>query len=189
MMIIRHYVPDLPFSSVVEHVAVVDSKLFISCMKHDPRRAAELRPAETNLFGFLINENYVTPPNDGWEDVDQPSDQAGGNPNAAVVNSNPESQETLEDVLIQVEQQQHQGAACIVPDVAAEVVQNVLNENDDTTDDLLREIDNFESVNGARNYGDDDAPPSTSDTPAGFTRYQSRLVYEGTSSNGKRSYQ
>ena len=69
MMIILHFIPALPPTAEVVHVAVVDRKFFASCLKNDPRRPAELRPQATPLFGHLIDEAYVAPTNDSWEDA------------------------------------------------------------------------------------------------------------------------
>jgi hypothetical protein len=83
------------------------------------------------LFGHLLDAAYVAPPNNNWlDDEAQPEVR----PQPAVVAQNLGPQELIEDVIHQAGQ----------PDIAAQVLHEVLIENDDATDPLLREIDQYQ---------------------------------------------
>ena len=67
----------------------------------------------TALFGFVINPEYVAPPNDGWLDVE------GGVP---AQDAPVEREAIINDVLIPLENPQPQDRAPVDPDVAVTVV-------------------------------------------------------------------
>ena len=89
------------------------------------------------LFGFIINPDYVAPPNDGWMDVED----------AGIEQDNPTEREVmLNDVLGQLENPQA-GAAPVDPVVAEAVVQNILQQDIEQPSNpahaWLDDIDNY----------------------------------------------
>ena len=149
MMIIAHFILNLPPSAEVVQVAIVDKKLFVTFLKHDPRRAPELRPQVTPLFGYLIDEAYMAPANDGQEGaVDQAPVQAEEAPvqgpaqapvpvaDVAIPEPADAQQQILNDVLDQ------QGDAPINPEVAAAMVRDILQESE-LVRDVLDEVDEY----------------------------------------------
>jgi hypothetical protein len=139
MLLIRAQVPNLPAYAADFQVETIGLRGYNACFLLSKRKD-EIKPEAADLFGHLLDADYVAPPNNGWMDAGaqgqaQPQPpQAQPQPQSAA-----ESQELIEDALHQVE---HQGQQ-VVPELAAEVLHEVLIQIDDETDPLLRDIDSY----------------------------------------------
>ena len=138
MMILNHLLPDLLALPEIIQVSTIDRRVYSDCLHHNIRRPTNERPQPTALFGYIIDPAYVAPPNNGWLNIaGEVNEQDAPAEREAIIN----------DVLIPLENPQPQDCAPVDPDVAAIVVQNVLQlstvQPDDPIDDWLAEIDNY----------------------------------------------
>jgi len=66
MQIITAQLPNLPITGPTLSVSCIGGRIYTDCLKnHSTKPTPEI---DTPLFGHLLNENYIAPPDDGWED-------------------------------------------------------------------------------------------------------------------------
>ena len=146
MMIINRLIPNIPALPHVVQISHVDRRIFADCMSHSKRRPDAERPRPTDLFGFLVDVEYVAPANDGWEDEVQAR--------------NEQQRAVVDDILTQLEQQNNQGSDPIDHNGVESVLHSVLHQegevgvNESADDDFFRDIENYIGEE------DDDAPPN-----------------------------
>ncbi|KAI3676191.1 hypothetical protein L1987_85792 [Smallanthus sonchifolius] len=64
-MILNHLIPDFPQHPIRLTLTPMSKRIFTDCTKVKQQNVA-LIPVPTPLFGYIINHDYVEPPNDHW---------------------------------------------------------------------------------------------------------------------------
>ncbi|KAI3827905.1 hypothetical protein L1987_01994 [Smallanthus sonchifolius] len=99
-MILNHLIPDLPHHPIRLTLTPMSKHNFTDCTMVKQQNAM-LIPVNTPLFGYLINHDYVEPPNDNWFHPDEIAQVQG--PNVQQQQQQPQ-QPIQQPVLVQQQQ-------------------------------------------------------------------------------------